>query len=45
MTSTEEQLAPLYGEWRNNSLTWSQFGDFPEQKIADVEKEWFPNES
>ena len=43
MTSTEEQLTLLNGEWRNNGLTWSEFGDFSEQNIADVEREWFPN--
>jgi hypothetical protein len=45
MTSIEEQLISLNGEWRNNGFTWSQFGDFSEQKIADIEKEWFPNSS
>jgi hypothetical protein len=43
MTSTEEQLTGLNGEWKNNGLTWSEFGDFSEENIADVEKEWFPN--
>jgi hypothetical protein len=43
MTSTEEQLTGLNGEWKNNGLTWSEFGDFSEENIANVEKEWFPN--
>ena len=43
MTSTEEQLTLLNGEWRNNGLTWSEFGDFSEENIADVEREWFPD--
>ena len=42
MASTEEQLTLLKSEWRESGLTRSQFGNFSEDNIDDVEREWFP---